>query len=183
MSMMNVAQSSGRGAGLGGRGLGGLAVGGGRGRGGGLGGRGGRGGGGLGGRGGGRGGGGGRNHSSQDNFLLKNPEHLLKYNELQKEARTWTSQGEYWLGEDAEVRSECLLKGNVEGSKGVSGPGLDRVSLEMARFSRPYPMNEPGSYNVQVLTEDETKGAESEWMKFFMGDKDKEWTGAGDWKR
>ena len=143
-------------------------------------------------RGGGRGRGRGRGRGSDrgsnkftppDNFLLENPEYLRQHNELQKEARTWNSQGEYWLGRDAAGRAECLLKGNVAESKVMSGPGQDRASLDGARFSgfsRPHLDN--SAVNEAVPETDALEKDESEWMRFFTDSKDKKWTEAGDWK-
>ena len=35
-----------------------------------------------------------------------------RYNELLKEARIWNNSGQYWLGREAEILAEQLLKGN-----------------------------------------------------------------------
>ena len=35
-----------------------------------------------------------------------------RYHELLKEARIWNNSGQYWLGREAEILAEQLLKGN-----------------------------------------------------------------------
>jgi hypothetical protein len=50
----------------------------------------------------------------EPHFLELNPGYNLKYYELLKDARVWTSCGQYWLSQEAERRAKCLLNGNIE---------------------------------------------------------------------
>ena len=54
---------------------------------------------------------------NEPHFLELNPEYNLKYHELQKETRIWTSSGQYWLAQEAERRAKCLLNGNIDDYK------------------------------------------------------------------
>lgn len=51
---------------------------------------------------------------SSPNFLELNPEYNLKYYELLREARIWNNSGQYWLAQEADRRSKCLLNGNIQ---------------------------------------------------------------------
>lgn len=52
-----------------------------------------------------------------NDFLIKNPEYHLEYNHLLKESKMWNSCGQYWMGQEMKRRSDCLLKGDLEGYK------------------------------------------------------------------
>jgi len=41
------------------------------------------------------------------------PEYYIKYNELMKESRMWNGMSQYWLGEVAKSRANCLLGGDI----------------------------------------------------------------------
>ena len=52
-----------------------------------------------------------------NDFLIKNPEYHLEYNRLLKEYKIWNSCGQYWMALEMKRRSDCLLKGDLEGYK------------------------------------------------------------------
>ena len=57
-----------------------------------------------------------KKHNQQTNtFILENPEYHLKYIELLKESRVWNNSAQYWLGQEAIRRANCLLRGDVDG--------------------------------------------------------------------
>ena len=53
----------------------------------------------------------------EPSFIESNPEYLLIYNRLIKEAKFWNNSAQYWLGKEAKRRSECLLRGDIVGYK------------------------------------------------------------------
>ena len=54
-------------------------------------------------------------HKIEPSFLELNPYYNLKYNELLKEARVWNNSAQYWLGQEALRRANCLLRGDIDG--------------------------------------------------------------------
>jgi hypothetical protein len=48
-------------------------------------------------------------------FLRNNPEYLKAYLELEKRARIWQGQAQYWLAKECERRMECLLNEDIAG--------------------------------------------------------------------
>ena len=55
----------------------------------------------------------------EKHFLEKNPEYIIIYYTLLKEARVWNSIGQYWLGRTSEIRAKYLLEGNVDEYKKI----------------------------------------------------------------
>ena len=51
---------------------------------------------------------------TEKHFLEKNPKYIVIYYTLLKEARTWNSMGQYWLGKESEKRAKYLLEGDVK---------------------------------------------------------------------
>ena len=50
-------------------------------------------------------------------FLRNNPDYLKAYLDLEKLARTWQGQGQYWLAKECERRMACLLNEDIAGYK------------------------------------------------------------------
>jgi hypothetical protein len=50
-------------------------------------------------------------------FLRNNPDYLKAYLDLEKQARTWQGQGQYWLAKECERRMACLLNEDIAGYK------------------------------------------------------------------
>lgn len=50
-------------------------------------------------------------------FLRNNPDYLKAYLDLEKLARMWRGQGQYWLAKECERRMECLQAEDIEGYK------------------------------------------------------------------
>lgn len=48
-------------------------------------------------------------------FLRNKPEYLKAYLDLEKQARTWRSQGQHWLALECERRMNCLLEEDMVG--------------------------------------------------------------------
>ena len=55
----------------------------------------------------------------ENNFLQNNPNYHLEYSILRKEATFWNNSAQYWMGQEATRRAECLLRGDVDGYKTV----------------------------------------------------------------
>ena len=51
---------------------------------------------------------------TEKHFLENNPKYNVIYYTLLKEARTWNSMGQYWLGKESEKRAKYLLEGDVK---------------------------------------------------------------------
>jgi len=51
-------------------------------------------------------------HDTGPHIFLTRPDLHLRYHELLKESRIWNNSGQYWLGREAEILAEQLLKGN-----------------------------------------------------------------------
>ena len=51
-------------------------------------------------------------HDTGPHIFLTRPDLHHRYQELLKEARIWNNSGQYWLGREAEILAEQLLKGN-----------------------------------------------------------------------
>lgn len=60
-----------------------------------------------------------KNNRVENNFLQENPNYHLEYTILRKEARVWNNSAQYWMGQEATRRAECLLRGDIDGYKEV----------------------------------------------------------------
>ena len=60
-----------------------------------------------------------RQRKREPSFIEQNPEYLLIYNSLLKDASFWNNSAQYWLGREATRRGECLLRGDIPGYKQV----------------------------------------------------------------
>ena len=53
-----------------------------------------------------------QSYNQGPHLFLSRPDLHLRYHELLKEARIWNNSGQYWLGKEAEILAEQLLKGD-----------------------------------------------------------------------
>ena len=51
-------------------------------------------------------------YKHEDHYFTTDTHCHHRYHELLKEARIWTNSGQYWLGREAEILAEQLLKEN-----------------------------------------------------------------------
>ena len=50
----------------------------------------------------------------EEHFLELNPGYNIEYYRLLRDAKIWNSQGQYWLGREAERRANSLLRGDIK---------------------------------------------------------------------
>ena len=51
---------------------------------------------------------------TEKHFLEKNPEYIVIYYRLLKEATIWNNMAQYWLGKETMNKANYLLEGNIE---------------------------------------------------------------------
>ena len=68
----------------------------------------------------------------EKHFLENNPEYIVIYYALLKEARVWNGSGQYWLGRESEKRAKYLLEGDIKGYEKV--PKSEELFYKTKRF-------------------------------------------------
>ena len=68
----------------------------------------------------------------EKHFLENNPEYIVIYYALLKEARVWNGSGQYWLGKESEKRAKYLLEGDIKGYEKV--PKSEKLFYKTKRF-------------------------------------------------